>query len=337
MWMNRQSRVEKSDIMKTSLMESDNREAAVSQPLVYVVVITYNGKRFLEKCFSTLLKTDYDNLRIVLVDNESSDGSGAFVKQHFPAVDVLRLDTNAGYAGATNAGIRYATERNAEYICVFNDDTGIIDPRWLSAAIGYCQKQPTIGVVGFEEIPDESTAVIPESIDIEDTHVVVGFGLVFRASMISQIGLLDEVYGTLAEEDDIAARAEAAGYRLCLLNIPIFHAGGGTNSYKSLRTAYFQMRNGLRFCIKNRGFLATFFRAIRTLYVACNPKPFSIDRENPGHLRVRNRGNVFVNFWLFVKAVSWNLFFLPQTLAIRHADYQKIRVARKAVGSRTNR
>ena len=97
------------------------------------------------------------------------------------------------------------------------------------------------------------------------------------------------------------------------------------------------MRNGLRFCIKNRGFVATLCRAMRTLDVACNPKPFSIDNKNPGHLRVRNQGNVFMNLWLFVRAVSWNLFFLPQTLSIRHSDYQKIRAARKTVGCRTNR
>ncbi len=319
----------------TTSMTSDSRTS--SRPLVYVVVITYNGKRFLNRCFSTLLKTEYDNFRILLVDNESSDGSGEYVKQHFPSVDVLRLDPNAGYAGASNAGIRYATEHGARYICVFNDDTGIIDPRWLSVAIDYCQEQRQIGVLGFQEIADESAAVIPDAFEIEDTHVVVGFGLVYRAAMFAQIGLLDEVYCVLSEEDDIAARAEAAGYRLCLLNIPIFHAGGGTNSYKSLRTAYLQMRNGLRFCIKNRGIVATLCRAVRTLDVACNPIPISIDQNNPGHLRVRNRGNMLVNMWLFARAVMWNLVYLPQTLSIRHSDYQKIRVARKAVGSVTNR
>ena len=68
-------------------------EIAPSQlPFVCAYAITYNGKRFLERCFQTLQDlTDYGNCRLNLVDNGSSDGSGDYVRKNFPEVEVLRV------------------------------------------------------------------------------------------------------------------------------------------------------------------------------------------------------------------------------------------------------
>src|SRR5688572_22398553 len=104
--------------------ESDSiaREA----PLVCACVITYNGKRFLERCFQTLQQTDYENLNLILIDNGSSDGSGDYVRQTFPDVDVLRVFPNAGYPHGANEAIAEARQRSAKYILLLNDDIAIL-------------------------------------------------------------------------------------------------------------------------------------------------------------------------------------------------------------------
>ena len=78
-------------------------------PLVSLVVVSYNGKKFLARCFSRLLKLDYskDRLELIMVDNCSNDGSAAFVRKEFPGVRVLKADVN-NYARANNLGLKKA-------------------------------------------------------------------------------------------------------------------------------------------------------------------------------------------------------------------------------------
>ena len=90
------------------------------------------------------------------------------------------------------------------------------------------------------------------------------------------------------------------------------------------------MRNGIRFCLKNRSPMHALLRAVRILDVACNPWPITFDNQNGAHLRMRNSGNVAVNLLLWLRAVSWNIVRLPQTFRIRAADRRLIRAARAA-------
>ena len=70
--------------------------------------------------------------------------------------------------------------------------------------------------------------------------------------------------------------------------------------------------------------------------IACNPWPLSYDEENAGHRRIRNSGNVAMNAWIYIKAIAWNIWMLPQTIRTRSREQQLIRaalVARNQEGS----
>jgi hypothetical protein len=140
--------------------------------------------------------------------------------------------------------------------------------------------------------------------------------------------MFDTVYFSNGEEDDLGARTQAAGYRLVRLGIPIYHFGSGTNQIYKLKSAYILMRNGIRFCLKNRTAMHALLRAVRIIDVACNPWPITFDNQNGAHLRMRNSGNVAVNLLLWLGAVSWNIVRLPQTYRIRAAERRLIRAAR---------
>ncbi len=126
--------------MQTAFMSpkplSESEMMRSQLPLVCVYVITYNGKKFLDRCFQTLQQlTDYANHRLILVDNGSSDGSGEYVRENFPQADVLRIFPNAGYAHGANAAIEDARRRGAKYIVVMNDDIEILHSHWLHEAV----------------------------------------------------------------------------------------------------------------------------------------------------------------------------------------------------------
>jgi hypothetical protein len=148
--------------------------------------------------------------------------------------------------------------------------------------------------------------------------------------LFDRVGMYDEVYYLAGDDDDLVARAQAAGYRTVKLNIPIYHFGGGTLPIYSATSAYLHIRNGIRFCLKNRNALHAIVRAVRFLDVACNPWPLTFDEQNGAHCRMRNSRTKAANLLLWLRAVSWNIVRLPQTYRIRAAERRLIRAARAA-------
>ena len=99
---------------------------SVRQPLVYVLVINWNGIEHLAECFDTLLAGTYPNTRFLLIDNASTDTSVAFVRERYgndPRVEILELPENLGWSRGNNAGIAHAMAASADYIFLLNNDT----------------------------------------------------------------------------------------------------------------------------------------------------------------------------------------------------------------------
>ena len=98
-------------------------------PSVTVAVLNYNGKEHLESCLSSLLALDYpaELLEIVVIDNDSSDGSLEFVQERFPVVVTVQNGHNYGFAEGNNRGVRGA---HSEFLAFLNNDMHV-DPAWL--------------------------------------------------------------------------------------------------------------------------------------------------------------------------------------------------------------
>src|SRR5262245_31476050 len=298
-------------------------------PLTYVVVLTYNGKRFLESCFKSLLATEYPNARFLLIDNASTEDLASYVKERFPDVETVRLETNAGPAGAANFGINYAIEQGAVYVAVCHDDVVMVVPRWLDQAVGHMQKDPRAGIVWFEETPPRDEFQVDDRVCLRSVQYPCGCALVMRASLVKNLGAYDTIYHAAADDDDLVARALKAGYRVGQFNIPVVHHGSGTYRRHDLRTAYYHMRNCLRFSIKHRGPLRWPLRIARMLDVSCNPWPLTLNPQDACHDHWRNRGNVLLNAGLLACAIGWNFVRLPQTLYIRARESRLVRASRQ--------
>jgi glycosyltransferase involved in cell wall biosynthesis/GT2 family glycosyltransferase len=304
-----------------SSLPAELKTAASELPLTNVYVTTYNGKRFLETCFRTLEQlTDYPNHKLILADNGSSDDSGKYVRDKFPMVDVLRIFPNFGWAHGANAAIRDARRRGAKYIALLNDDIEVLHPEWLSEAVAHAERDSSIGIISFvEAIPDGGCSDVPQC-SIIDVEYLGSCALFMPVALFDRIGMFDELYYHIGDEDDLGARTQAAGYRTVKLNVPILHLGAGADQEYGLRTAYLQMRNGIRFCLKHRTLTHAVLRSLRIIDVACNPWSVTFDHRNVAHRRMRNSGNVFINMLLWLKAISWNIVRFPQTLSIRAAE-----------------
>src|SRR5690349_5210297 len=105
----------------TNPLPQPNRPAPSEYPTASVVVLNYNGLKHLETCFRSLLALDYprDRLELMLVDNGSSDGSVAFMREHFPGVRVVETGANLGFAGGNDFG---AEQADGQYVAFLNND-----------------------------------------------------------------------------------------------------------------------------------------------------------------------------------------------------------------------
>src|SRR3989338_3820250 len=112
-------------------------------PLISVIVLNWNGKRYLEKCLSALHNQTYPNVEMILIDNGSSDGSVEFAREHYSnSIHLITCSKNIGFAAGNNLGIRAS---KGEYIATLNNDTEA-DPYWLEELIKGMKVDERIGM-----------------------------------------------------------------------------------------------------------------------------------------------------------------------------------------------
>ncbi|MFH1761062.1 MAG: glycosyltransferase, partial [bacterium] len=100
-----------------------------------VIIVNWNGERFLKDCLGSVFAQGYINFNVILVDNGSTDGSIEFIKKNYSGVEIIPLDKNYGFAKANNIGMEAALkDKTIEYIALLNNDTKA-EKNWLGELI----------------------------------------------------------------------------------------------------------------------------------------------------------------------------------------------------------
>jgi len=238
-------------------------------PLISVIIVNYNGKKFLSDCLNSIFHQTYFPFEVIMVDNASHDGSFEYVQQNFPEVRMFSQSTNLGFAGGTNAGIRVA---KGEFIFTLNNDT-IADSHMLEEIVRPMQLDSRVGVCGSKILlPDgriNSTAICisrsgaawdrgmgePDQGQYDMPEEVFGAcagAALYRRSMLEEIGLFDEDFFLFMEDVDLAFRARLSGWK-CMYVPParVIHVHGGTTEPGSDISMYYVNRNLLWYAVKN--------------------------------------------------------------------------------------
>ncbi|MDD4484294.1 MAG: glycosyltransferase family 2 protein [Methanoregula sp.] len=238
-------------------------------PLVSVVVVNFNGKKFLDRCLSSLARQTFRDFEVILVENGSSDGSADFVRVRYPSVILVETGKNLGFAGGTNAGIRMA---QGKFIFTLNNDT-IADPCMLEEIIRPMQADPAVGMCGAKmTFPDgriNSTAIClsrsgaawdrsmgePDRGQYDTPEDVFGpcaGAALYRRAMLDDVGLFDEDFFLFMEDVDLAFRGRLAGWGCRYVpTARVVHIHGGTAGFKSDLSIYYGNRNLVWYVVKN--------------------------------------------------------------------------------------
>jgi GT2 family glycosyltransferase len=116
-------------------------------PLVYCVLVNWNGLADTTACLHSLTQQDYPSLHILVVDNGSADDSVANLRAAFPRIELLENGANVGFARGTNAGIRHAVAAGAEFIWLLNNDT-VAPPDTCSKLVARALANPHAAIIG---------------------------------------------------------------------------------------------------------------------------------------------------------------------------------------------
>ncbi len=249
------------------------------QKKVYIVVLNWNGKEDTIECLKSLEKIEYDNYKVVVVDNASTDDSVFEIERQFPKVEIIRNKKNLGFAGGNNIGIEFALENGADYVLLINNDT-ISCGNFLKELVKVGESDNRIGILGpkiyfygepkriwfaggkINWLKNEGTHVGFGEIDrgqydsAKEVDYLTGCCLLIKKEVIGGIGALSEDYFLYYEDTDFSLRAKKAGYRCVYVpKSVIYHKVSRSTRAGSWEYIYYHTRNGLALAKRNGSLL----------------------------------------------------------------------------------
>lgn len=244
------------------------------KPLISIIILNFNGKKIINNCLKSLKMINYVNYRIIVVDNNSSDGSQSFITDNFPDVHLIVNDKNYGVSKGLNIGIKAALEIGSEYIFTLNNDI-IVEKNILNELLQKYMKYNKIGILGpimywpnksnliqsgggmiewekgvcYHKYTNQKLVKLPPTIEVDYV------GLIFiKKEIIDKIGLFDESFFAYWEDVDICIRVKKLGYKVqTVSSAKVWHLGsftteklGGFISYYSNRNRFWFMKKHLK-------------------------------------------------------------------------------------------
>ncbi len=247
------------------------------KPVVAVVILNWNGKKFLQRFLPSVLAAAA-SYEVVVADNGSSDDSVNWLQQQYPAVRIILLGQNFGFAKGYNDALKQV---EADYYVLLNSDVEVL-PGWTEPIISLMENDSSIGAcqpkilmeanhsmfeyagaaggwidaLGYPfargRVFDSCEEDIGQYNDTGEVFWASGAAMFVRATAYRRCGGLDEYFFAHMEEIDLCWRLQRAGWKImCCPQAAVYHVGGGTLAKGNRRKVYLNFRNNLVMLCKN--------------------------------------------------------------------------------------
>jgi GT2 family glycosyltransferase len=274
-----------------------------------VVILNWNGIGFLRQYLPLLVEhTTYNDVELVVADNNSSDGSQEYIKNAFPTVRLIEFAQNHGFAGGYNLALN---QIEAKYFILLNSDVEVTKG-WIEPLLDFLDKNDDVAAVmpKIHSVHDKSLFEYAGAAggyidmfgypfcrgrvfdhlekdngqydDVAEVFWATGACLTIRSEVYKALGGLDEHFFAHMEEIDLCWRVQWDGYRIfCVPQSVIYHYGGGALPKESPKKIFLNFRNSLYMLVKNLTlaylpliiFCRLFFDAVAGLQFLLKKKP----------------------------------------------------------------
>jgi len=240
-------------------------------PLISILVLNYDGKHLLKLCLESIFEQNFTDYELIVVDNNSNDGSAEYIKENFPNIKLIENSENLGFAGGNNAGIKVCT---GEWIFFLNNDA-FLEKNCLEFLAKFIESKKNESLVFM---PLMLKADSPEFVDsagdmlypwgyaykydnvsankfLEPKEIALACcgAAVFNRELIEKLNGFDEDFFLYYEDVDLSLRARHLGAEIWLVpQAKVFHKGSATVGKKTRQRLYYIERN--RFFAKLKNF-----------------------------------------------------------------------------------
>ena len=247
-------------------------------PLVSIVILNWNGRKYLEQFIPSVLSSTYSNYNVVVVDNASTDDSISFLINNHPRVRYISLKNNFGFAKGYNEGLK---QIESDYYILLNSDVEV-EKRWIEPVIALMEADKNIAACQPKLLQYHNKNVFEYAgaaggwldhlgypfakgriFDVCETDTgqydqaepifwASGAAMFVRTSVYHGLNGLDEYFFAHQEEIDFCWRMQLAGYLIfsCPQSV-VYHVGGGTLPKGNSKKVFLNFRNNLIMMAKN--------------------------------------------------------------------------------------
>lgn len=243
----------------------------MTEPSVHAFVLNYNGRALLDTALPSLLAQRYPSFMVTVIDNGSSDGSAAHVRERWPEVSVLELPVNVGVAAALNRGVESAA---GDLVALLNNDIEL-EPDWLERLVAALGEHPQAATASGKMLRFYDRDVIDAAGDgLRWSGAAINRGggerdtgqydrpgevltacagaAVYRRRALDEVGQFDEDFFAYLEDVDWGLRAQLLGYTSRYVPAAVaYHMRGATTGRDKPRYRLPQRRNALWLLVKN--------------------------------------------------------------------------------------
>ncbi len=220
--------------------------SAKSGPRVLIIIVNWNGERYLGSCIEAAMANNYPNIDILVVDNASTDGSIGVVAR-YPSVGLIQLPENKGWGSGINAGLASDRARLAHFYLCMNNDVNL-DQNAVQALVACAERHRDFGILSptllnrhgafthsggfFTHLGWWKPHIVGEgSGDLTELDIVIGAAMFVRREVVAKIGGFDPEFFLYREDVDYCRRAKHYGFRVGVVHrARAVHVGGATTT-----------------------------------------------------------------------------------------------------------
>jgi len=305
--------------------------------MVTIITLNYNQNDFTVKCVESILQSKYNNFKLILIDNGSSEENYIKLKRLIPndtSIEIHRLVDNRGYVGGINYGLEKAMGLNPEYIMIMNNDT-ILDKTAIRGLVETCKnfdnKAIATGKVYHYDEPEKFQDIgyqfsnkaslefkriglnendFGQYDEVSERDMLDDVFWLFPAKLYEEIGGYSPYFWFSAEQADFALRAKKKGYKLIYTpKAKLWHKGsvslGGRN--RNPKLAYWHTQSTLIFRYRHLSkiqFLNQYFKIFRsviTSYLKNFKEKIQGKVSDFQYANAKLSGFLYFNKWFFLR------------------------------------
>ena len=194
-------------------------------PNIFVIIVTYKGMRWYDKCFSSLRESTLP-VHTIVVDNTPGEEEANYIREHYPEIHLIKTEENLGFGKANNLGMRYALDQGCDYVFLLNQDTWLIEDDIFEELVQLSINNPQYGILSPIHVKADEVTInmVLENatnktsislftdlyknalLDIYETNYINAAAWLIPRKTLEIVGGFDPIYQHYEEDDDYLNR-----------------------------------------------------------------------------------------------------------------------------------